>query len=88
VSPLRSQSRGAGLHRRHLKSDSNVATALAPHIERGDVAILGESTAESFRKGLGAIRSLRRLFHSVQVPPTEPRKPRDILRAVVERGRA
>src|SRR5262249_58953986 len=54
------------------KSDSNVATALAPHIERGDVAILGESTAESFRKGLGAIRSLRRPLPSVQVPPTEP----------------
>src|SRR5262249_52033457 len=66
------------------KSDSNVATALAPHIERGDVAILGESTAESFRKGLGAIRSLRRLFHSVQVPPTEPEETRDILRAVAD----
>jgi ATP-dependent Clp protease ATP-binding subunit ClpC len=66
------------------KSDMNVATALAPHIERGDVAIIGESTAESFRKGLGAIRSLRRLFHAVQVPSTDDEETRDILRAVAE----
>ncbi len=66
------------------KSDSNVATALAPHIERGEVAIIGESTAESFRKGLGANRSLRRLFHAVQVPPTEAEETRDILRQVAE----
>jgi ATP-dependent Clp protease ATP-binding subunit ClpC len=64
------------------KSDANVATALAPHIERGEVAILGESTAESFRKGLGAIRSLRRLFHSVQLPATDPEDTRAILQAV------
>jgi ATP-dependent Clp protease ATP-binding subunit ClpC len=69
------------------KSDSNVATALAPHIERGEVAVLGESTAESFRKGLGAVRSLRRLFHAVQVPPAEPEETRAILQAVaVEAG--
>ncbi len=53
------------------KSDANVATALAPHIERGEIAILGESTLESFRKGLGAVRSLRRLFHAVQLPPAD-----------------
>ena len=70
------------------KSDSNVATALAPHIERGDVTILGESTAESFRKGLGAIRSLRRLFHAVQVPPAEAEETRDILRAVADEAGA
>jgi ATP-dependent Clp protease ATP-binding subunit ClpC len=66
------------------KSDSNVANALAPHIERGDVTIIGESTPETFRKGLGAVRSLRRLFHTVQVPPTEPEETRDILWAVAE----
>ena len=70
------------------KSDSNVATALAPHIERGDVTIVGESTAESFRKGLGAIRQLRRLFHSIQVPATEPEETREILRAVADESGA
>jgi ATP-dependent Clp protease ATP-binding subunit ClpC len=64
------------------KSDANVATALAPHIERGDVVILGESTAESFRKGLGAIRSLRRLFHAVQLPPADAEDTRAILQQV------
>jgi ATP-dependent Clp protease ATP-binding subunit ClpC len=64
------------------KSDSNVATALAPHIERGEIAILGESTVEAFRKGLGAVRSLRRLFHAVQLPATDPEQTRTVLRAV------
>ncbi len=66
------------------KSDANVATALAPHIERGEVAILGESTLESFRKGLGANRSLRRLFHAVQLTPADADDTRAILQAVAE----
>jgi ATP-dependent Clp protease ATP-binding subunit ClpC len=64
------------------KSDANVATALAPHIERGEIAILGESTVESFRKGLGAVGSLRRLFHAVQLPQAGPEETLTILRAV------
>jgi ATP-dependent Clp protease ATP-binding subunit ClpC len=63
-------------------SDLNVATALAPHIERGDIAILGESTSEAFRRGLGAVRSLRRLFHAVEVRETGPPQTRAILQAV------
>jgi ATP-dependent Clp protease ATP-binding subunit ClpC len=71
------------------KSDANVATALAPHIERGEVVILGESNLESFRKGLGAVRSLRRLFHAVQLPPAEPEDTRAILQAIaLEAGAA
>src|SRR5262249_18011948 len=45
---------------RSAQSDSNVATALAPHIERGEVVILGETTPEAVRTGLGAIGSPRR----------------------------
>jgi ATP-dependent Clp protease ATP-binding subunit ClpC len=70
------------------KSDSNVANALAPHIERGDLAIIGESTPEQFRKGLGAVRSLRRLFHAVQVPAAGPEETRDILRCVADEAGA
>jgi ATP-dependent Clp protease ATP-binding subunit ClpC len=69
------------------KSDANVANALAPHIERGEIAILGESSLESFRKGLGAVRSLRRLFHAVQLPPADAEETRNVLEAVaVEAG--
>ncbi len=67
---------------RSSQSDSNVATALAPHIERGDVAILGESTPEAFRTGLGAIGSLRRLFHAVEVRPADVAQTRRILESV------
>jgi ATP-dependent Clp protease ATP-binding subunit ClpC len=64
------------------KSDLNVATMLAPYIERGEVTILGESTPEAFRTGLGAILPLRRLFHPVEMPPADPKTTRAILEAV------
>ncbi|MCI0455352.1 MAG: AAA family ATPase, partial [Gemmataceae bacterium] len=66
------------------KSDASVASALAPHVERGEVTILGESSVEAFRKGLGANRSLRRLFHAIEVQPATPRETRDVLQAVVD----
>jgi ATP-dependent Clp protease ATP-binding subunit ClpC len=64
------------------KSDANVATAMAPFIERGDLTILGESTTEGFRKGLGANRSLRRLFHAIELHPTDEKATHAILQAV------
>jgi ATP-dependent Clp protease ATP-binding subunit ClpA len=64
------------------KSDLNVATMLAPCIERGEVTILGESTPEAFRTGLGAILPLRRLFHPIEVPPAPAERTRSILQAV------
>ncbi len=66
------------------KSDANVATAMAPFIERGDLTILGESTVEGFRKGLGANRSLRRLFHSVELQPADEKKTLEVLRFVAK----
>jgi ATP-dependent Clp protease ATP-binding subunit ClpC len=64
------------------KSDHNVATALAPHIERGDLVIIGETTPERFRTGLGSIGSLRRLFHAIDVPAASPKETMAILQAV------
>jgi ATP-dependent Clp protease ATP-binding subunit ClpC len=64
------------------KSDLNVATMLAPYIERGEVTVLGESTPEAFRTGLGAHLPLRRLFHPIEVPPADPATTRAILEAV------
>jgi ATP-dependent Clp protease ATP-binding subunit ClpC len=66
------------------KTDASVATALAPHIERGAVAILGESTVEGFRQGLGSNRALRRLFHSIEVPETSPEHTGAIVQMVVD----
>src|SRR5262249_4541400 len=51
-------------------SDSNVASMLAPHIQNGSVAIVGEATPESFRAGLGAVASLRRLFAPIELRET------------------
>ncbi len=64
------------------KSDANVASNLAPYIERGELTLIGESTAEAFRKGLGANRSLRRLFHAVELTPADADTTRTILRSV------
>ncbi len=66
------------------KSDANVASNLAPYLERGELTLLGESTVEAFRKGLGANRSLRKLFHAVELPPADDAATRAILRAVAE----
>ena len=73
---------------RSSQSDSNVATALAPYIERGELAIVGESTPEAFRAGLGAIGSLRRLFHAIDVQEAKPARTRDILKAVRDEAAA
>jgi ATP-dependent Clp protease ATP-binding subunit ClpC len=67
---------------RSAQSDSNIATALAPHIERGEVVILGETTPEAFRTGLGAVGSLRRLFHVVEVRDASVQQTRAVLQAV------
>lgn len=70
------------------KSEASVASALAPSIERGDVTILGESTVEGFRKGLGANRSLRRLFHAIELHKSDEAETRQILQAVAQEAGA
>ncbi|HJT76477.1 MAG TPA: AAA family ATPase, partial [Gemmataceae bacterium] len=70
------------------KSDLNVATMLAPYIERGEVTVLGESTPEAFRTGLGAILPLRRLFNTVETSPKNAADTRATLQAVRDEARA
>src|SRR5262249_22754371 len=53
-----------------------------------EVTIVGESTPEAFRTGLGAILPLRRLFHALDMPATEPAKTRAILQAVRDEAAA
>jgi ATP-dependent Clp protease ATP-binding subunit ClpC len=70
------------------KSEANVGSALAPYIERGEVTILGESTAEAFRKGLGGRGPLRRLFTVIDCPEASPAETRAILQAVATEAAA
>lgn len=63
-------------------SDFNVALALAPAIERGDIVVLGESTRDAFGRGLGANPSLRRLFQAVNLHPQDAIGTRTIVQSV------
>jgi ATP-dependent Clp protease ATP-binding subunit ClpA len=64
------------------RSDSSVATALAPYVEDGSVVVIGESTPEVFERGLGKIPSLRRLLERVLVAEPSAERTHDILRSV------
>ncbi len=70
------------------KSDSNVATALAPYLEEGSVVLLGESTPEEFERGLGRVPSLQRLFDRVLVAESTPEQTEVILKAVRDEQQA
>ncbi|HZU96209.1 MAG TPA: HEAT repeat domain-containing protein, partial [Planctomycetota bacterium] len=45
----------------------NFASMLAPYLERGEIAILGESTPEAFRRGLEREPPFRKLFQVIPV---------------------
>jgi ATP-dependent Clp protease ATP-binding subunit ClpC len=64
------------------KSDTNIATFMAPHIESGAIALLGESTVEAFRTGLGRSSSLRRLFTPIELQPASAAATRQVLESV------
>jgi ATP-dependent Clp protease ATP-binding subunit ClpC len=49
------------------KSESSVASALAPYLEDGSILLLGESTPEEFERGLGRVPALQRLFERVLI---------------------
>lgn len=70
------------------KSDSNVATALAPYLEEGSVVLLGESTPQEFERGIGRTASLQRLFDRVLVPEASPEQTEVILKAVRDEAQA
>lgn len=70
------------------KSDLNVGTMIAPYIERGEVTVLGEATPEAFRTGLGAVQTLRRLFHPVETLPASSERTQAILEAVRDEAQA
>jgi ATP-dependent Clp protease ATP-binding subunit ClpC len=70
------------------KTTSSVMSLLAPYIERGEVTIVGESTSEAFRRGLGADRSLRRLFYAIELSESSAAETRLILHEVAQEAGA
>ena len=67
---------------RTSNDESNVATMLAPSIERGELVMIGETTAEGLRTGLGADASLARLFVPVEIAAASEARTRDVLQLV------
>lgn len=67
---------------RWSQSQSNVATALAPHIEDGSIVVIGESTQEEYASGVGKLSAVNRLFDKLLVEPATPSLTREILGAV------
>lgn len=67
---------------RWSQSQSNVATALAPHIEDGSIVVLGESTQEEYATGVGKLSAVNRLFDKLLVEPATATLTREILGAV------
>src|SRR5262249_26445559 len=72
----------------HSKSDSSIATALAPYIEDGSIVVLGETAPEEFERGLGKIPSLRRLFDQVLLQEPSIEQTLKILRAIRDEERS
>jgi ATP-dependent Clp protease ATP-binding subunit ClpC len=64
------------------KSESSVATALAPYLEDGSILLLGESGPEEFERGIGKAPSLARLFDKVLLTEASVERTRDVLAAV------
>src|SRR5205823_3891331 len=49
-----------------------LALMLAPYLERGEVAIVGESTPELLRRGLDREPPVRKLFQTIRVEELSP----------------
>lgn len=64
---------------RTVQDDSSVGSFLAPFVENGDVIIVGECTAEEYRRGFEAYDSFRRLFPAINIDETTPEETMDIL---------
>jgi ATP-dependent Clp protease ATP-binding subunit ClpC len=63
-------------------SQQNFAAMIAPYLERGEVAILGESTPEAFRRGLEREPPFRKLFQVLQVEAMSTEDALAVLRGV------
>ena len=66
----------------------NFVTLLAPYIRRGDITVIGESTAEALRRGIEKDLSVKRLFQNVHVgEPDLPTTHQTVRQCLGELGR-
>lgn len=68
---------------RSSSTDDNVASALAPHLERGEVVLLGESSEQQLQEGMSDCPTLRRLLLPMRVHGTSERQTREIVGRVL-----
>ena len=71
---------------RWSKSDTNLASTLAPYIEDGSILLLGESTPQEFERGLGGELALQRLFDRVLVEEFSRQGTREVLTDIRDAG--
>ena len=64
------------------RSDSSVASALAPYLEDGSVLLIGETSPEEYERGLGRNPALKRLFDTVLVEEADDPQTLQILAGV------
>ena len=65
-------------------SDDNVASAIAPYLERGEVTLLGESTEKQLQEGFAANPAMRRLLRPVRIEPASDEVTRRIAASVLD----
>ena len=64
------------------KSESSVATALAPYLEEGSIILIGESTPEEYERGFGRVPSLRRLMDKISLTEATIERTRSIVTSI------
>lgn len=66
----------------------NFVTLLAPYMRRGDITVIGESTAEGLRTGIDKDLSIKRLFRNIPVKvPDAPTILKVVRQSLAELGR-
>jgi ATP-dependent Clp protease ATP-binding subunit ClpC len=61
-----------------------LALMLAPYLERGEIAIVGESTPELLRRGLEREPQIRKLFQTIRVEEMSPDEAHKVLGSVAQ----
>jgi len=70
---------------RTSKDDMNIADFLTPYVENGDLVLIGECTAEQFRRGIDPHPTFKNLFTAFHLRPLEDRQVKQVIAAVAER---
>src|SRR5690606_32954256 len=66
------------------KSEENIADFLAPHVQSGELTLIGECTAEELRRGIEQRPAFHRLFQVIRVEESLPDETRIITEKVGE----